>query len=292
MKLKSNSIALPLLATLVMVSTAATANSAPLPDIEDNNTRANRTGVLYAANSDVSAIGNLIGTDYTDVYSIKNLGGNDGILEWNIYSTDNNAKLYVWEDINKNKRIDSSDSYLFSTGNYKQKDINSPKDTWYLAQIVRFSYKGDVGFYQMGVKAFKTVKLNVISAKNYGKFDNGNNKPDFYVKTKIGHNKSQSKVFPNNDRPVFNHFHQATLYPQRGYVPFEIQVWDSDGSRRKDDQADINPTPNVRTLPLVLDLYRKQVQTPNGTVLGPVGRAITVKGDRPGDQVAVTFTIR
>ncbi|MEE9356105.1 MAG: C2 domain-containing protein, partial [Methylococcaceae bacterium] len=197
--------------------------------------------------------------------------------------------LYVWEDRNKNKQIDNSDRYLFAVSSGKKSIKISDKGTQYLARVY-----GKAGGYAISAITKKTVKLNVISAKNYGKFDGGrNNKPDFYVKTQIYRSKRhQSKTIGNNDNPVFNHRHQETYSPKNGLVPLSIDLYDSDRFS-KDDQADIHPSPKFKRLDLVYDLYHKQIKTNDGRVLGKPGQAITVKGDRPGNsQASVTFVVR
>ena len=286
-----NAVALSLLSSLLMMGGTAEANTTTLKDIENNNYKANQTGALYEYNSKVYVNGQLTNTDKADNFSIVNYGGHDGTIEWFFNSFNGHSKqnLYVWEDRNKNKQIDNSDRYLFAVSSGKTSIKIADKGTQYLARVY-----GKAGSYAISAITKKTVRLNVISAKNYGKFDGGrNNKPDFYVKTQIYRTKRhQSKTIGNNNNPVFNHRHQETYSPINGLVPLSIDLYDSDRFSR-DDQADIHPSPKFKRLDLVYDLLRKQIKTNDGRVLGKPGQAITVKGDRPGNsQASVTFVVR
>jgi hypothetical protein len=284
-----NAVALSLLSSLLMMGGTAEANINVLTDIENNDSKANKTGFLFENNSRVLMLGSLSQTDKADTFSIVNYGGHDGTIEWSFTDVNTGKNMQVWEDTNKNKKIDNSDRYLFAVSSGNKRIKISDKGTQYLARVY-----GKAGDYVMNAVVYKTVKLNVISAKNYGKFDGGrNNKPDFYVKTQIYRSKRhQSKTIGNNNNPVFNHRHQETYSPYNGLVPLSIDLYDSDRFS-KDDQADIHPNPKSKRLDLVYDLLHKQIRTDDGRVLGKPGQAITVKGDRPGNsQASVTFIVR
>lgn len=285
-----NAVALSLFTTL-LISGAASAGT--MGDYENNNSTANQTGVFYGANAVLNVNGTVSNTDTTDLYSIKDEGSLNKI-DWSFHSNSNATRMYVFKDVNRNKKYDSSDAILFHMSNKENyKSYYSFKGAMYVVMVARGSTASGQKHYYMNASSPKTVKLNVISAKNYGKFDNGNNKPDFYVKTQIYHfRRLKSKTIGNNNTPVFNHVHEETHYPERGFIPFSIDLYDSDG-RSKDDQADIHPNPKLKRLDLVYDLYRNQIKTDDGRVLGKPGQAITVKGDRPGNsQASVTFIVR
>ena len=286
-----DAVALSLLSSLLMMGGTVEA-AQNLKDIENNNFAANQSGYVYANNSRIHASGTVNKHDMTDVYSITDYGTPEGKMEWSILAN-RIVSMDVYKDVNKNKRLDSSDQYLFRVKDlYDVKTVKSTRDTMYIAKVWTNHLATDhKQHYQVGIGAIKTVKLHVIAAQNYGKFDNGrNNKPDFYVKTKVGSRLAYSRVHPNDDTVFFGHFHNATSSPEQGKVPFEIELWDSDG-RSKDDQADINPTRNVRKLSLEYDINKKQILK-DGQVIGFPGRSITLKGDRKGDQAAISFVIR
>ncbi len=288
-----NAVALSLLSSLLMMGGTVEA-AQNLKDIENNNFAANQSGFVYANNSRIHASGTVNKHDMTDLYSITDYGTPEGKMEWSILAN-RIVSMDVYKDVNKNKKLDAFDQYLFRVKDlYDVKTVKSTRDTMYIAKVwtnhLATDYKQH---YQVGIGAIKTVKLHVIAAQNYGKFDNGrNNKPDFYVKTKIlpQHYPKTSRVHPNDNTPFFAHFHNVKSYPELGKVPFEIELWDSDG-RSKDDQADINPTRNVRKLSLEYDINKKQILK-DGQVIGFPGRSITLKGDRKGDQAAISFVIR
>ncbi len=268
-----NAVALSLLSSLLMMGGTAEAVQ-DLKDIENNNLVANQSGYVYANSTMIRASGTVNKNDRTDVYSITDYGTPEGKMEWYIYGP-KIVSMDVYKDINKNKRLDSSDQYLFRVKDLNDtKTVKSTRDTMYIAKVwtnhLATKYKEN---YFISVSAPKAIKLHVIAAQNYGKFDNGrNNKPDFYVKTGVGGSRAhfKSRVHPNDDTVFFGHFHNAKVYPEQGKVPFQIELWDSDG-RSKDDQADINPTRNVRKLSLVYDINKKQILK-DGQVIGFPGQ--------------------
>ena len=288
-----SAIALSLLSTLVMSSSA---QADTLKDYEpfNNYKPYGQSGTLSTSNSFINMIGSVGKADRQDYYSIRNMGGNDGKINWSLHYGNKYSFLSVYEDVNKNKLHDAPDRFLFNLYPNKHKSIDTSIGTYYLARM--WGSSNSSGNYYAAAGVQKTVKLNVISAKNYGKFDGRNNKPDFYVKTQVWKvfKRHQSKTIANNNNPVFNHHHQETYFPRNndGLIPLSIDLYDSDRFS-KDDQADIHPNPKLKRLDLVYDLVRNQIRTDDGRVLGKPGRAITVKGDRPGNsQASVTFIVR
>ena len=277
--------ALTLLTILLVMSGSANAYYLTLYDIEENHPRANQLGRISLKHQTASAVGNLSSVDKNDVFSIKDDGGHAGFIEWHINS---GANMSVWEDSNNNSTLDKSDRKLFTVKkNEEYKTSNLPAGKSYIANIY-----GGIGRYVFSAKVFKTIKLNVFSAKSFRKFDGGrNNKPDFYVKTKLFRKTKQSKVVSNNNIPIFRHNHEATLYTLNGEIKFEISLFDSDRFS-KDDQADITPVPNARKLSLIYDYINQEVRTEEGSVLGKAGRYITVRGDQDNIEAKVTFMIR
>ena len=190
--------ALTLLTILLVMSGSANAYYLTLYDIEENHPRANQLGRISLKHQTASAVGNLSSVDKNDVFSIKDDGGHAGFIEWHINS---GANMSVWEDSNNNSTLDKSDRKLFTVKkNEEYKTSNLPAGKSYIANIY-----GGIGRYVFSAKVFKTIKLNVFSAKSFRKFDGGrNNKPDFYVKTKLFRKTKQSKVVSNNNIPIFS----------------------------------------------------------------------------------------
>ena len=261
--------------------------------------KANQTGVFHKGNARVTAQGHVSNADKVDLYSIKD-DGTSNKINWGFYPSSNATSMYVYKDVNRNKKHDSSDTFLFSlTKKEYKKDFYSYMGSMYIVMIHNKSAPGQ-NDYTMYANTPKTVKLNVISAKSYGKFDGrirfgskNSRKPDFYVKTRINHGSSRkSKTVGNNNTPVFNHKHTGTLYPFGGIIPLSIDLYDSDRSSR-DDQANIHPDYDKKRLDLVYDLVRNQIRTNTGEVLGKPGQAITVRGIGLARSIAsVTFVVR
>jgi len=289
-------VSLSFFATLLM---SGAVSAGTLYDKEDNSSKANQTGVFHEGNARLEAQGYVSNTDKVDLYSIKD-DGTSNEINWGFYPNSDSTSMYVYKDVNRNKKHDSSDTFLFSLSKKQnKKDFYSYKGSMYIVMIHNKSAPGQ-NYYVMNANAPKTVKLNVISAKSYGKFDGrirfgskNSSKPDFYVKTRINFGSShKSRTVGNNNTPVFNHKHTKTLYPFGGIIPLSIDLYDSDRSSR-DDQANIHPTrAELKRLDLVYDLVRNQIRTDTGKVLGKPGQAITVKGYGVKSLASVTFIVR
>ncbi len=290
-------ISLSFFATL-LVSGAVSAGT--LYDKEDNSRDANQVGIFQKGNARIEAHGYVSNTDKIDLYSIKNYESSKTI-DWSFYPKTDAMRMYVYKDLNFNQIVDSSDTFLFGLSKKNMsKSVYSSYGSNYVAMIHNTSAPGQ-NSYSMYVNSPMTVRLNVISAKSYGKFDGvalggfgrkSSSKPDFYVKTRINNGSNlKSRTVGNNNTPVFNHRHTGTLSPFGGIVPLSIDLYDSDRGSR-DDRADIHPDYAKKRLDLVYDLIRNQIRTDDGRVLGKPGQAITVKGIGPKAQASVTFVVR
>ena len=289
-------VSLSFFATLLM---SGAVSAGTLYDKEDNNSKANQTGVFHEGNARLEVDGYVSNTDKVDLYSIKD-EGNSNKIDWRFSPKNDAMGMYVYKDVNRNKILDSSDTFLFALSKKdRYKQFYSFNGSMYIVKILNKFAPGQ-NYYGMSAAAPRTVKLNVISAKSYGRFDGmfrfgrkNSSKPDFYVKTRINYGSSRkSKTVGNNNTPVFNHKHTKTLYPYGGIIPLSIDLYDSDRSSR-DDQADIHPKVKLKRLDLVYDLVRNQIRTDDGRVLGKPGQAITVRGIGLRRSIAsVTFVVR
>ncbi len=293
-----NAIALSLLATFLMMGGTVEAGLT-LNDVGNNNDIATAYGSVHPYNSSVIANGHVSKNDQRDVYSFIDSGAHEGTIQWYLNSISKILSMDVYEDVNRNRILDSSDRFLFRIDQWGSRSMSSSKGTRYLAKVwtnhhATYKYQN----YSITFHAPKTLRLSVISARTGQKFDPvgfftyGTVRPDFYVKTRIGPYGARSKTVANNYSPVFNHYQQVSISPVNGVYPFSIDLYDSDyGS--KDDQADIHPSLNKQKLDLVYDVSLNQIRTDDGRVLGQPGRAITVKGNYGGRKKAyVTFILR
>ncbi len=293
-----NAIALSLLSTFLMIGGTVEA-AQTLNDVENNNVRANRFGAVSAYNSSVTIKGRVSKNDQKDVYGLIDSRTYDGRMRWFLNSLSKILSMDVYKDVNKNGILEASDPFLFRLDKWGLKTIWSPKGTRYLAKVwTNHHATNNYQNFSIYISTPKTLKLSVISAKSYGKFDNltfssGKSfRPDFYVKTRIGVYGARSKTISNNYTPVFNHYQKATIHPVDGVYPFSIDLYDSDyGS--SDDQADIHPNINKQKLDLVYDVSLNQIRTVDGRMLGRPGKAITVGGNYGGRKTGyVTFILR
>ena len=122
--------------TLSMLASINTAQ-ANLQDVENNDNKANQSGVLNTGNQIVNAQGELSPTDKTDTYSILDQGTLSRRITWFIQGT--GTVLQVLVDTNKNGRYDPSDYFLFYINNGKSKTIRTSKGKMYLAIATKTS---------------------------------------------------------------------------------------------------------------------------------------------------------
>lgn len=284
-------VALPLLTAL------GSAEADTLRDTENNNVKANQSTSMYVGNMFTNVKGTLGISDSRDLYSFTDSGTPRG--EFDVYwqKVSGNSSLEIYKDLNKNKRLDSSDRLVSKlTRGSEGVTIWSAPNMMFLV-VPKYVGGPRTSKYSFHVSVPTQVKLTVHKARSFGKFDNGD-PGDFYVTTTLRHlNPKKSKVIQNDDTPSFNHSHIATAHET--VVPFEIDLIDKDSKgrfsrRNQDDRADINPSPKAKKLSLTYNLISHQVRTSDGKYVGTSGstsKTIKMKGDKKGDQVEVEFSI-
>ncbi len=180
--------------TLSMLASINTAQ-ANLQDVENNDNKANQSGVLNTGNQIVNAQGELSPTDKTDTYSILDQGTLSRRITWFIQGT--GTVLQVLVDTNKNGRYDPSDYFLFYINNGKSKTIRTSKGKMYLAIATKTS----------------TNKADyIISATSFGESDNAGHGVGFNVKNDIHNFNGYEQGIRIESSAIFNDFQSKYMF--------------------------------------------------------------------------------
>uniref|UniRef100_A0A832M3K5 Uncharacterized protein n=1 Tax=Oscillatoriales cyanobacterium SpSt-402 TaxID=2282168 RepID=A0A832M3K5_9CYAN len=116
-------------------------------------------------------------------------------------------------------------------------------------------------------------------------------KPDFFTRVSIaGETRSSQPLTDRKDAPINFTMTKQLNIPAGNAIPIALKLFDADGTSG-DDQADINPGSNRDWVfyyqPSSGNLYLNDMRT----VVGQVGRLITLRGNESGKNATISFRV-